>query len=175
MSGIFDILVKKMFGKQFLIEFEDVEVRNTMEQSNWSWLKEWFVEIEPWTMYTYTKYRTTWVTIFGPPLHVWNQSTLHNIASIWGKVISFNSKTFNYQDFNRVAMLIMTNQLKKIEEVIALKCGGETFLVRVSEVGEDVISLFHYFHNTLKGKSMTVKNSKGCNSSADSLTRNDCS
>ncbi|XVF23512.1 hypothetical protein REPUB_Repub13aG0045000 [Reevesia pubescens] len=175
MSGVFDISVKKMSSKQFLIEFEDVEVRNTMEQLNWSWLREWFVEIKPWIMYAYTKHRTMWVTIFGLPLHVWNHSTLHNIASIWGEVISYDSKTFNYQDFNRATMLIMTNQLKKIEEVIALKCSDETFLVKVSEVEEDIISLFHYCHNTLRGKSMTVKNSEGYNFSADSLARKNCS
>ncbi|XVF28964.1 hypothetical protein REPUB_Repub15cG0078800 [Reevesia pubescens] len=59
MSEVFDISIKKISGRQFLIEFEDIEVRNKMEEQNWLWLKEWFVEIETWSVYSYAKFRTT--------------------------------------------------------------------------------------------------------------------
>ncbi|XVF15627.1 hypothetical protein REPUB_Repub09cG0170500 [Reevesia pubescens] len=52
-SGVFDITVKKISGRQFLIEFEDDEVRNTMESQGWTWLKEWFIDIEPWSIFSY--------------------------------------------------------------------------------------------------------------------------
>ncbi|XVF22173.1 hypothetical protein REPUB_Repub12eG0150900 [Reevesia pubescens] len=152
MSGVFDITAKKISGKQFLLEFEEEEVRDKMEESNWVWLKEWFVEIEPWTVYSYAKYRITWLTVFGVPLHVWNQTTFKNIASIWGEFVSFDGKTLEFKDFSRGSMLIMTNQLKKINDVIILKCGSEDFPVRVTEVGDDVVSLFHCCHDSYKAK-----------------------
>ncbi|XVF37363.1 hypothetical protein REPUB_Repub20aG0001600 [Reevesia pubescens] len=143
MSGVSYIFVKKISGRQFLIEFDDEEFRKSMEQEGWAWLKEWFVEIEPWSVFSYAKYKTTWLTIFGLPLHVWNHYTFHNIANIWEEVVTFDSKTFNFLDFSRGAMMIMTNQLKRIDEVIIINCGCEKYPVRVTKVGEDVISLFH--------------------------------
>ncbi|XVF07730.1 hypothetical protein REPUB_Repub06bG0165000 [Reevesia pubescens] len=176
MSGVFDVSVKKISGRQFLIEFEDIDLRNKMEEQNWTWLKEWFVELENWSVFSYAKYRTTWLTIFGLPLHIWNHATFHNIANIWGEIISFDSKTFNFQDFSRGAMLIMTNQLKKIDEVITLKGGGEMFPVRVSEVGEDVISFFHCCHDSFKAKNKNVGaiETTTCNSNSVSLTEKEC-
>ncbi|XVF14237.1 hypothetical protein REPUB_Repub09cG0040800 [Reevesia pubescens] len=56
-NGIFDISIKKITSRQFFIEFKDMEVRNTMEQHNWLWLREWFVEIEHWSIYSYAKFR----------------------------------------------------------------------------------------------------------------------
>ncbi|XVF00325.1 hypothetical protein REPUB_Repub03eG0275200 [Reevesia pubescens] len=41
---------------------------------------------------------------------------------------------------------------KKIDEVIILKCGGEKYPVRVTEVEDDVISLFHCCHDSYKSK-----------------------
>ncbi|XVF31340.1 hypothetical protein REPUB_Repub16aG0137400 [Reevesia pubescens] len=42
MSGVSGISAKKISGRQFLIEFEDDDVRENMELQNWVWLKEWF-------------------------------------------------------------------------------------------------------------------------------------
>ncbi|XVE98748.1 hypothetical protein REPUB_Repub03eG0135100 [Reevesia pubescens] len=39
-SGVFDIIVKNISGKQFLIEFEDEEMRNNIKLLNCFWLKE---------------------------------------------------------------------------------------------------------------------------------------
>ncbi|XVF35206.1 hypothetical protein REPUB_Repub18cG0125500 [Reevesia pubescens] len=75
MSGVSGITAKKISGRQFLIEFDDDSARQNMEIQKWAWLREWFTEIEPWSVFFYAQYRTTWITIFGVPLHAWNETT----------------------------------------------------------------------------------------------------
>ncbi|XVE99488.1 hypothetical protein REPUB_Repub03eG0202700 [Reevesia pubescens] len=75
----------------------------------------------------------------------------------------------NYQDFSRGAMFIMTNQMKKIDKVVILKCRSEQFPVRVTEVADDVVSLFHCFHDSYKEKKVRDHTHVSDSSFANSL------
>ncbi|XVE92809.1 hypothetical protein REPUB_Repub01dG0134400 [Reevesia pubescens] len=67
-------------------------------------------------------------------------------------------------------MFIMTNQLRKIDEVIILKCGGESYQVRVTEIGDDLISLFHCCHDSYKSKVTDKEDLLVCRSSSGECT-----
>ncbi|KAL4273016.1 hypothetical protein GQ457_13G023710 [Hibiscus cannabinus] len=45
--GLGEIQVKRMSGMVFLLEVEDSKLYNSLKQSNWSYLKEVFYEIQP--------------------------------------------------------------------------------------------------------------------------------
>ncbi|XVF11447.1 hypothetical protein REPUB_Repub08aG0028400 [Reevesia pubescens] len=68
-SEVSSIYAKKISGRQFLIHFKDKQKTKVMKSQHWSWLKEWFNDIFPWTESFSLKYRVTWISCFGVPLH----------------------------------------------------------------------------------------------------------
>ncbi|XVF29554.1 hypothetical protein REPUB_Repub15cG0131400 [Reevesia pubescens] len=137
-------------SKHFLFDFEDENVRKNMELQNWSWFKEWFSEIEPWNKFSYSQWHSTRVTVVGVALNVWNYSTFHNIACLWGEVIYFDGKTFTYQDSNRGSMFLLINQMMKIDETVILKCGNESFSIRVTEIADENVFQTYCCHDSCK-------------------------
>ncbi|XVF23290.1 hypothetical protein REPUB_Repub13aG0024100 [Reevesia pubescens] len=142
-SGVSGVYARKISGRQFLIKFDDKDLLEAMEEQDWTWLREWFDDIFRWLEDFSSRYRVTWLSCFGVPLHGWNYETFRNIASLWGVLISLDAKTLELKDFSKSSLMIMTDQLEKIDESIQLHCGSKSFSVRVSEIGDEWISLFH--------------------------------
>ncbi|XVF09640.1 hypothetical protein REPUB_Repub07fG0111500 [Reevesia pubescens] len=135
--GVLEVSVKKISGNQFLIEFENDEARNKLKLQDWAPLKDCFCILQPWSGSFHAQYRLTWINVFGVPLHVWNYSTFHNIANLWGEVISFDDNTSKFQDFGKGSMQILTSQMGRIEELVTLKCGNANVTIKVSKKEPD--------------------------------------
>ncbi|XVF28563.1 hypothetical protein REPUB_Repub15cG0040600 [Reevesia pubescens] len=142
-NGVSEVSLKKISGRQFLIMFEDKEFMSAMEEQQWCWLKEWFVEITLWSENFSLKFRVTWISCFGVPIHCWNYDTFKNIANIWGELISLDAKALDATDYSKGSLRIMTNQQEKIEDTIIVSYGKMDYTVRISEVGDEWISFFH--------------------------------
>ncbi|KAK8648749.1 hypothetical protein V6N13_129492 [Hibiscus sabdariffa] len=77
--------------------------------------------------------RSTWVEVMGVPLHYWNHITFKRIAEVWGSIVALGENANQTLGCEKLSLLISTNQMHKINEVIELEVGKELFEVSVSE------------------------------------------
>ncbi|KAK8663666.1 hypothetical protein V6N13_083474 [Hibiscus sabdariffa] len=82
--GVGDIKVKHIDDYQYLIEIRDMELFKMLEDLQWSYLKEVFLDVLSWSASFKSTIKMTWVMVFGLPAHYWNTGTVKNLASIWG-------------------------------------------------------------------------------------------
>ncbi|KAK8624738.1 hypothetical protein V6N13_089625 [Hibiscus sabdariffa] len=133
--GLGEIVVKSLGGRKFLIEIKDLELYELLEDLKWSYLKEIFSDIEPWSESFHLPERVTWIRLSGVPLHCWNHTTFSRISEVWGKLLLLGENANQTIDAAEITLLIETNQMKKIEEVIYLEVGKESFWIQVEELG----------------------------------------
>ncbi|KAK8661492.1 hypothetical protein V6N13_091094 [Hibiscus sabdariffa] len=132
--GLGDIKVKHIGGYQYLIEIKDNELFKMLEDLHWSYLKEVFIEVIPWTVSFKPVVRMTWIMIFGLPNHCWNNEMLKNMASLWGNLEGLGENANQSQNCESVSVLIATNQVEFINEIVGVEIGSEVYYVRVSEL-----------------------------------------
>ncbi|KAK8663521.1 hypothetical protein V6N13_083337 [Hibiscus sabdariffa] len=133
--GLGEIKVQRMGGRMFLITIEDEELYTMMEDLEWSYLKEIFVEIYLWLENISIQRRVTWLEAGGVPLHCWNNVTFNRIVELWGKVEALGENVFKLYDCEKFTLLISTSQMTGIEEVIDFEVGNMIHEIRVTEVG----------------------------------------
>ncbi|KAK8644214.1 hypothetical protein V6N13_123526 [Hibiscus sabdariffa] len=130
--GLGEIKVQRMGGRMFLITIEDEELYTMMEDLEWSYLKEIFVEIYPWPENISIQRRVTWLEVGGVPLHCWNNVTFNRIVELWGKVEALGENVFKLYDCEKFTLLISTSQMTRIEEVIDFEVGNMIHEIRVT-------------------------------------------
>ncbi|KAH1131308.1 hypothetical protein J1N35_002686 [Gossypium stocksii] len=133
--GLGEICVKRIQWNFFLIEIQDAELAEILKQSEWSYLKEFFINIEPWLERLAFSERITWIEVSGVPMHYWNYETFKRIAGKWGTLVSMGENLAGTKNFEKMEMLISISQVKKIDEMVLLEVGDARFPVRVSELG----------------------------------------
>ncbi|KAK5772249.1 hypothetical protein PVK06_048529 [Gossypium arboreum] len=67
--GLGELKVKRIQGRYFLIEVPDEELLEMLRQREWAYLKEFFINVEPWSEKFKVLERATWIEIAGIPLH----------------------------------------------------------------------------------------------------------
>ncbi|KAK8553684.1 hypothetical protein V6N13_100523 [Hibiscus sabdariffa] len=81
--GIRAIKVQRHGGKFFLIFIDNDDLFHVMEDLQWSYLKEIFVDVKLWTESLVHEERATWLEVSGIPIHCWNATTLKRLAELW--------------------------------------------------------------------------------------------
>ncbi|KAK8604719.1 hypothetical protein V6N13_099650 [Hibiscus sabdariffa] len=117
----------------FLLTIEDEELYLMLEDVNWPYLNEIFQEVVPWSEKISYSERSTWLEIKGLLLHCWNSVTLKMITGLWGSFEALGENDKHTMDCEKVRVLIATNRVKQIEEIIDV--GDGVFQVSVREVG----------------------------------------
>ncbi|KAK5834189.1 hypothetical protein PVK06_018063 [Gossypium arboreum] len=84
--GLGEISVKRIQGNYFLIEIPDDELYDILKQGDWSYLKEFFIHIPPWSEKLIISERVTWIEVSGIPINYWNYETFKRIAGKWGDI-----------------------------------------------------------------------------------------
>ncbi|KAL4335968.1 hypothetical protein GQ457_07G015910 [Hibiscus cannabinus] len=133
--GLGEVVVKNMGGRCFLLEISDQELFNLLEERDWSLLKEVFSEVDRWSESFHLPERITWVQAYGIPLHCWNYTTFKRVAEAFGYLLALGENATCCGDRDKVNILISTNQIRRIEEVIELEVGRDIFMVRLEEMG----------------------------------------
>ncbi|KAK8660613.1 hypothetical protein V6N13_051535 [Hibiscus sabdariffa] len=133
--GLGDINVQRLGAKMFLLTIEDEELYLMLEDVNWSYLKEIFREVLPWSEKINNSERATWIEIRGLPLHCWNSVTLKKIAALWGSFEALGRNDKHSLDCEKATILISTTQASRIEEIIDVEVGDRVFPVIVREIG----------------------------------------
>ncbi|KAK8712688.1 hypothetical protein V6N13_147918 [Hibiscus sabdariffa] len=123
--GLGEIGVQRMGAKTFLLTIEDEDLFLLLEDLEWSYLKEIFSDIKPWTETVSCRERATWLEFRGIPLNCWNTTTLRSLATVWGKFEALGCNAGHKRDCEKVTILISTSQTNKIEEVIELEVGDK--------------------------------------------------
>ncbi|KAK8608395.1 hypothetical protein V6N13_023819 [Hibiscus sabdariffa] len=106
-----------------------------LEDVNWSYLKEIFSDVIPWSEKTSYSNRATWLEIRGLPLHCWNSVSLKKVAELWGVFEALGENENHSLDCEKATVLISKNQVKRIDEVIEVEIGDRVFQVGVKEIG----------------------------------------
>ncbi|KAK8585589.1 hypothetical protein V6N13_050566 [Hibiscus sabdariffa] len=114
--GLGDINVQRLGAKMYLLTITDEELSQMLEDVNWSYLKEIFSDVIPWSEKTSYSVRATWLEIRGLPLHCWNSVSLKKVADLWGVFEALGKNDKHSLDCEKATVLISTNQWKKEEK-----------------------------------------------------------
>ncbi|KAK8558167.1 hypothetical protein V6N13_073840 [Hibiscus sabdariffa] len=134
-----EIKVQRMGTISFLLTIED-ENFFMLEDLDWSYLKEIFSDIKPWSETVSYSERETWLEVTGMPLYCWNDVSLKKIKDLWGTFEALGVNPNHTRDCEKATILISTNQVKKIEEVIEIEIGDKIFDVSIVEIGFSNVS-----------------------------------
>ncbi|KAL4310349.1 hypothetical protein GQ457_01G030280 [Hibiscus cannabinus] len=118
--GLGEIKIQRLGGKIFLITIEDEELFLMLEDLQWSYLKEIFVGVELWKESYKQEERATWLEIS---------------AELWGSFEFLGENALKSLDSEKITVLIVTNHVSKINDVVEVAIGDLIFDVRVSEIG----------------------------------------
>ncbi|KAK8667745.1 hypothetical protein V6N13_105226 [Hibiscus sabdariffa] len=133
--GLNGISIRRKGGKFFLLSFEDEDLFILLEDLDWSYLKEIFQSIKVWSEKSRSPDRATWIEIRGVPLHAWNGITLKRIAAVWGNFEACGESHNMTLDAEKTSVLITTNYSGRINEIIQVEVGKDSFEVGVWELG----------------------------------------
>ncbi|KAE8729664.1 hypothetical protein F3Y22_tig00003435pilonHSYRG00045 [Hibiscus syriacus] len=133
--GLGEIRVQRLRGKSFLLTIEDEDLFIMLEDLQWSYLKEIFVDVMLWIESLCQKERVVWIEIDGLPLHCWNEITLKRLVGLWGTFEAYGENVKHQIDCEKVNMLISTSLVARIDEVVEVVVDNMKFGVRVLEVG----------------------------------------
>ncbi|KAE8684235.1 Detected protein of unknown function [Hibiscus syriacus] len=133
--GLGEIRVQRLRGNFFLLTIEDEDLFFMLEDLQWSYLKEIFVDVKLWTETLSHKERVVWLEIDGLPLQCWNEITLKRLVGLWGKFEAYGENVKHHIDCEKVNMMISTTIEARIDEVVDVVVENQKFGVRVLEVG----------------------------------------
>ncbi|KAK8652479.1 hypothetical protein V6N13_126511 [Hibiscus sabdariffa] len=133
--GLAEIDIKRLDGKSYLLSFDNDELYTMLEDVNWSYLKEIFLEVHPWTEKARYDARATWLELFGLPLHCWNHETIKRLAELWGSFEALGENANKVIDCESISVLITTSHVRRIEENVEIEVGDDIYVVRVREIG----------------------------------------
>ncbi|KAK8609399.1 hypothetical protein V6N13_061848 [Hibiscus sabdariffa] len=78
--GMGDVKISRFGGKSFILTIDDKDLYRMLEDLQWSYLKEVFSAVRPWSEAELKTHRATWIEITGVPLHCWNSTTFRRLA-----------------------------------------------------------------------------------------------
>ncbi|KAE8704160.1 hypothetical protein F3Y22_tig00110458pilonHSYRG00090 [Hibiscus syriacus] len=150
--GLGEIRVQRLRGKTFLLTIKDEDLFIMLEDLQWSYLKEIFVDIMLWIESLSHKERVVWIKLDGLLLYCWNEITLKRLAGLWERFKAFGENINHLLDCEKVNMLISTTLVARIDEVVDVVVEKQKFGVRVLEVGmvdHSIVKLIKYGKNNL--------------------------
>ncbi|KAK8494085.1 hypothetical protein V6N12_019839 [Hibiscus sabdariffa] len=74
------------------------------------------------------------LSISGLPIHAWSETIFKNLADLCGSFIQLDVGTRKPTSFKRGRMLIITDFLHQIDEMVNLNVEGRMFQLRVCEI-----------------------------------------
>ncbi|TYH18868.1 hypothetical protein ES288_A05G307200v1, partial [Gossypium darwinii] len=134
-TGLGEIIVRRIQGRHFLVEIPDEELLDLLRQIEWSYLKDFFIKIEPWSEKLKINERVAWIEVSGVPLHCWKYETFKRVAGLWGKLVSVGENLTKVHNFKKIGLLISITQSNVVDDLVSMTVGDDLFLVRVRERG----------------------------------------
>ncbi|KAK8652711.1 hypothetical protein V6N13_126736 [Hibiscus sabdariffa] len=167
--GLGDINVQRLGAKTYRLTIMDEELSQMLEDVNWSYLKEIFSDVIPWSEKTSYNERATWLEIRGLPLHCWNNVSLKKVADLWEVFEALGENDKHSPDCEKATILISTIQVKKIDEVIEVEIGDRVFQVGVKEIGFNDGTLYPLCNQRKKKEKSYEKSDESVSESVSDL------
>ncbi|MBA0636362.1 hypothetical protein Godav_000064 [Gossypium davidsonii] len=80
--GLEGLIVKSIQGRYFLIEVPDGELLEILKKRGWAYLKEFFINIVPWSEKLKLMEKAAWIEVSGIPVHCWNYQMFKTVAGL---------------------------------------------------------------------------------------------
>ncbi|KAE8734277.1 hypothetical protein F3Y22_tig00000773pilonHSYRG00023 [Hibiscus syriacus] len=157
--GLGEIRVQRLRGNFFLLTIEDEDLFFMLEDLQWSYLKEIFMDVKLWTETLCHKEIVVWLEIDGLPLQCWNEITLKRLVGLWGKFEAYGENVKHHIDCEKVNMMISTTIEAWIDKVIDVVVENQKFGVRVLEVGmvDNSVAKLPIFENSKNKQNVIEK------------------
>ncbi|KAK5776169.1 hypothetical protein PVK06_044128 [Gossypium arboreum] len=130
-----ELKVKRIQGRFFLIKVPDEELMEILRQKDWAYLKEFFINVEPWSEKFQASERAVWIKISRIPLRCWNYQSAKRVVDLWGEIIAMGDNFRMTNNYEKMDILVITKQANKLDEVITMEVGSEKFQIRITERG----------------------------------------
>ncbi|KAG8488753.1 hypothetical protein CXB51_016626 [Gossypium anomalum] len=124
--GIGDLNVKRIPSRYFLIEVPDDELLEILKQKDWAYLKEFFINIDPWSEKIKVMESAAWIEVSGIPLHCWNYQMFKRVVGLWGEIIAMGENLTMVNIFEKMDILILIKQAHKLDKAIMLEWNQQT-------------------------------------------------
>lgn len=132
--GYGDVTIRRGGGRQLVISFQSVEAKREKLLLMKEWLTDWCESVEDWEEgMVMDQVRQVWLSCYGVPLVLWNNSTFCNIGREWGVVLEMDEDTSNLSSFHYGKVKIETRCMDIINHTINLECKGVIYPVRICE------------------------------------------
>ncbi|KAK8621904.1 hypothetical protein V6N13_097532 [Hibiscus sabdariffa] len=119
--------------------------------------------------------RATWLELIGVPILCWNDTTFKCLIQNWGEFEAFGENLDCSLDCENMKILITTQQVQNICEVVKLEVGSMIYEVCVSEIGfsdpSSNYSLSENIERRRKSESSSSSEGNRCNSPIESVDR----
>ncbi|KAH1046044.1 hypothetical protein J1N35_036828 [Gossypium stocksii] len=125
LDGLEELKVKRIQGRFFLIQVPNDELMELLRQKELAYLKELFINVEPWSKKFHASERAVWIEVAGIPLHCWNYQTAKRMVALWGEIIAMGENFSITNNFEKMDILIFTKQVTRLDEVITMEVGSE--------------------------------------------------
>ncbi|XP_028061620.1 uncharacterized protein LOC114265048 [Camellia sinensis] len=133
-KGISQVVVRKGGGRDVVVTFNSQEEMQSNVHNLKVWFKEWSNFVLEWQPgLQIQQERCVWLSCFGIPLNLWNRSTLNNIGSLWGSVLSLEGDVNQTKSFSSTRIKVVTSCMGFISSTINLECKGSLYPILVYE------------------------------------------
>lgn len=106
-----------------------------LKQNDLASLKEFFINIGPWSEKNIVSERVAYIDTSGVPLHCWNYETFKRVAGLWGELVSMGENLTKVNNFETKELLISIKHRYQLEEIILLEVRDGIFPIRIKERG----------------------------------------
>lgn len=130
------IKVSSMGGKMVLLQSSVAGEIERVQREHHQWWCSIFKEVRCWTPNLVAKNRKVWLRFYGIPLHVWEESTFKKLGSIFGEFLDFDEATIERRRLDLARILVSTNRMGFIQDVVKINVMGAVFGVSVVEEGD---------------------------------------
>jgi hypothetical protein len=97
------------------------------------WWSSWFERFEEWSPNWSYNLRTTWLSCFGVPLHVWGQAIFRTVGFKFGSFIDTDLATKKMLRGDVARIKITTDSQSIIDSSISIMVLGKKYVIRVME------------------------------------------
>ncbi|KAL7216785.1 hypothetical protein ACSBR1_028669 [Camellia fascicularis] len=133
-KGLEQIEVRKEGGRDVIISFKSSSELQSNIGKIKEWFKDWSQSVMEWRPdFHLHQERCVWLKCYGIPLHLWSRTTLNNIGSIWGTILSVDDDICQPKSFSYATIRVATACMEFINKTIILECKGYSHPILVCE------------------------------------------
>ncbi|KAL4341440.1 hypothetical protein GQ457_08G019460 [Hibiscus cannabinus] len=121
-------------GYYVVIQLEEIEQVEIFWDLKESMLKSWFTDIDTVENFRKEQKLKVWAIIEGIPVEAWNESTLIDMGSRWGKVIQIESETLERKMLDKARLLLRVRCLSRIPPLCLVEVNGLKEPVETPEI-----------------------------------------